>query len=299
MLVRDESSIIRRCLRSLKSVITSYYIIDTGSLDDTLQIIADELNDIEGKIEKRPLSSFSQMREQLYKQGSQRAEFVLFLNANETLQSTKSGLATNLPDLGVLDIHFDTHCYRQLRLIRQGLDIKCLGHVYETPVYSKEYQAQLVPQFSIRNFQNGYRSRQKGQIQNDIVHLLSELGDSQRDAEILLQLAKLASLIEQDEHSKRYLQKCIESAEDSETIWQAYYLLGKLTKQTENNAESAVQFFMQAYELFPDRAEPLYGIIECMQGSGSQETIDSLQTVAASIELPKNASYFEPACYAM
>ena len=39
MIVRDESSIITRALESVRNVITSYYIMDTGSRDNTQEII--------------------------------------------------------------------------------------------------------------------------------------------------------------------------------------------------------------------------------------------------------------------
>ncbi len=35
MIVRDESTIIRRALDSMKNIIGSYYICDTGSVDGT------------------------------------------------------------------------------------------------------------------------------------------------------------------------------------------------------------------------------------------------------------------------
>ena len=298
MLVKDEGAVIGRCLQSVKAIISSYYIIDTGSLDNTTQIIAEALEDIDGDLVKRPFSSFGQLREELYRQAGQRAEFVLFVDADETLAlSDDKALDADLPDLGLVAIDFGTHCYRQLRLLRSALDVRCIGHVYETPVYADSHRPEPVSGFKLRNHRDGCRSENQQLPQTDTPHLLAELGTTQRDAEVLLQLAKLAHLSGQHNNAKNYLQRCIEVATDQEIIWQAYYQFGKSAMQSEGGDEIAIQSFMQAYELFPDRAEPLHKLIECLQKTGKHETAESLASVAKTICLPWDARYFEPACY--
>jgi len=54
MLVRDESAIIGRCLRSLKPIISSYYVIDTGSLDNTTELASQQLAGLDGEIVRQP-----------------------------------------------------------------------------------------------------------------------------------------------------------------------------------------------------------------------------------------------------
>jgi hypothetical protein len=50
MIVKDESDIITRAFESLKNIFTSYYIMDTGSTDNTIEVIKDwmEKNDKKG-----------------------------------------------------------------------------------------------------------------------------------------------------------------------------------------------------------------------------------------------------------
>src|SRR4051812_44217583 len=48
MIVKNESAVIRRCLDSVKSTISHWVICDTGSSDDTKQIIEETLRGIPG-----------------------------------------------------------------------------------------------------------------------------------------------------------------------------------------------------------------------------------------------------------
>ena len=54
MIVRNEAHVIKRCLDSVKGIIDGFYIVDTGSMDDTVGIIYGELKDIPGQVVHSP-----------------------------------------------------------------------------------------------------------------------------------------------------------------------------------------------------------------------------------------------------
>ena len=64
MIVKNESKIIERCLNSVKPLIDYVCIVDTGSTDDTIDVINNWMksNDIEGKVIFEPWKNFAYNR---------------------------------------------------------------------------------------------------------------------------------------------------------------------------------------------------------------------------------------------
>ena len=89
MIVKNESKIIERCLNSVKPLIDYVCIVDTGSTDDTIDVINNWMksNDIEGKVIFEPWKNFAynrsfameKIREKKY------IEYVLMIDADEIL----------------------------------------------------------------------------------------------------------------------------------------------------------------------------------------------------------------------
>ncbi len=73
MIVRDESPVIRRSLASVKNLIDYWVIVDTGSADDTKEIIKEFMKDVPGELHERPWVNFEHNRnEALYSCQEQR-----------------------------------------------------------------------------------------------------------------------------------------------------------------------------------------------------------------------------------
>ena len=64
MIVKNESRVIERCLRSAKPFIHSWAISDTGSTDGTQDIIRRVMADVPGELIERPWVDFAHNRNQ-------------------------------------------------------------------------------------------------------------------------------------------------------------------------------------------------------------------------------------------
>src|SRR5690348_8585746 len=87
MIVKNESAVIARCLRSVKPYITGWAISDTGSTDGTQDLIRRELAGIPGELIERPWRDFASNRndalELAEKQGP---DWILIIDADEELR---------------------------------------------------------------------------------------------------------------------------------------------------------------------------------------------------------------------
>lgn len=88
MIVKNESHVIRRCLESVAPFIDSWVISDTGSSDDTREIIQAFFAEkgIDGELLNNVWQDFATNRNYSLVAARQRADYVLVLDADEFLQ---------------------------------------------------------------------------------------------------------------------------------------------------------------------------------------------------------------------
>ena len=87
MIVKNESKIITRLFETVLPIIDSYCICDTGSTDNTRQIIKDyfDSKNIPGQIIRHPFKNFGHNRDYALKAAKSMADYLLFLDADMKL----------------------------------------------------------------------------------------------------------------------------------------------------------------------------------------------------------------------
>jgi glycosyltransferase involved in cell wall biosynthesis len=83
MIVKDEATIIARCLNAVRPLISSWTICDTGSDDETPELIEDLLGGVDGTLHHRPWRSFGENRSELMVLARGTANYLLILNADD------------------------------------------------------------------------------------------------------------------------------------------------------------------------------------------------------------------------
>jgi glycosyltransferase involved in cell wall biosynthesis len=86
MIVRDESAVIERCLKSVRPLIDSWVICDTGSRDGTPELIERALGGIPGRLHQRPWVDFGHNRSEAMALARGTADYLLLLDADMTVE---------------------------------------------------------------------------------------------------------------------------------------------------------------------------------------------------------------------
>ncbi|MGH3102149.1 MAG: glycosyltransferase, partial [Thermoleophilia bacterium] len=85
MIVKDEAPVIARCLTSVRPLIDSWVIVDTGSTDGTQEIVRDVLADLPGELIDRPWRDFGSNRTEALQLARGRADYVFVIDADEVV----------------------------------------------------------------------------------------------------------------------------------------------------------------------------------------------------------------------
>src|ERR1700679_1467054 len=89
MSLRAEAARIAKTLRSVKHYIDRWVILDTGSTDNTRDIVRQELADIPGELYEEPFVDFATTRNLGLDCCGQVTEWILYLDADDTLQNAE------------------------------------------------------------------------------------------------------------------------------------------------------------------------------------------------------------------
>src|SRR5262245_49942 len=86
MIVRNEAPVIRRCLDSVRPWIDAWCVVDTGSSDGTQALVRQALAGLPGDLVERPWVDFAHNRTEALAAARGRADYVLVIDADETLE---------------------------------------------------------------------------------------------------------------------------------------------------------------------------------------------------------------------
>src|SRR5689334_18393350 len=86
MIVKDEAPTIARTLASVKPHIDRWVIVDTGSTDNTRDVVRSELAGVPGELHEAPFVDFETTRNLGLERCGTETDFILWLDADDELE---------------------------------------------------------------------------------------------------------------------------------------------------------------------------------------------------------------------
>ena len=142
MIVKDEEHVIERALQSCINLIDSYCIIDTGSTDNTKQVINDffaKHKRISGEIVDFKFTTFEECRNKSIEVGKNYGDWGFWIDADEELQlnskwnrnTFKSDVIKEKPDQILFDCIYGTLKYQRAQMFKFDSNYEWYGPVHE------------------------------------------------------------------------------------------------------------------------------------------------------------------------
>jgi tetratricopeptide (TPR) repeat protein len=292
MIVKNESKIITRLFDSVLSIIDCYCICDTGSTDNTKEIITEYFNEknIPGKIFYLPFTNFGFNRTKALQEAKNMATYILLLDADMTL-TIKSDFNKSSLQKDAYDIQQGNSTFKYLntRLVLSSLDIKCVGPTHEYYDLPKGTTKGSLNNIFINDIGDGGCKDNK--FSRDIRLLKEGLIKEPENGRYYFYLANSyynSNLI--DKAIEMY-KKRIEVGGWIEEVWYSYYRLGSCYQKKGEN-EKAIFTWLEGYNHYPKRVENIYEIVKYYRIHSKHQLAYFFYKLGASIPLPKDNVLF-------
>lgn len=139
MIMKNEESVILRCLNNVYPIIGHFIIVDTGSTDKSKEIVQKffQEKNINGEIHDYPFVNFEDARNFALEKAKGKSDFCFTLDADEVLTLPSIFNINNLKsqlikiDIGLIDIHYGGTIYSRRAFWRNSKPFRYFGAVHE------------------------------------------------------------------------------------------------------------------------------------------------------------------------
>ncbi len=266
MICGDEEKVIRRCLESVKPYI-DYWIISCNGTDNTPAIARDVLKDVPGQILMRPWISYGHNRTEALNEGVGKYDWHFIIDADETLHLPDGWPEEMVGEAYVIDIE-QPNGVKALRacLLKadQGWEYRGAVHNYPRAETGAADTRQIPGK--ILHHQDGFTWDDSDAKQLEKARILKEnieRNDYKEESDRLRDMFYLGECYfaggAKDEALAAYEARAKAGGWDEE-IYMCFLRRAHLTGKLEH--------FLEAYEMRPQRPEPLMNLAEAFHEKG-------------------------------
>ena len=263
MIVRNENETLPDCLSSITGIVDEIVIVDTGSTDDTPNIV----KQYGARLYNFPWNdNFSEARNESLKRA--RGDWIIYLDADEQLSSThRVRLKTLLPNTDAMGFDVavrsflgpEYHWGESTRIFRNHEKIRFEGCVHEQITPSILRLGGKIDKMNMIIEHSGY-DKEKHDLEAKYLRneklLLKQIQENSNDAFAHYCLGNLYDQMQKDQLAIQFYKKSLLLKHDQP---KALFLLGNKFLQF-NEFKQAEQCFQNAHDLAPDVSEVVYNL---------------------------------------
>jgi hypothetical protein len=273
MIVKNESKIITRLFDSVLSIIDCYCICDTGSTDNTVEIIENYFKDngVSGKVVQEPFKNFCYNRNFALQSCLGMSDYVILLDADMILDVKlfdKKTLIT-ADSFNIIQGN-DSFYYQNMRIVKNNGLFKYIGvtHEYiEIPLNTTTTSFDKAIIF-IRDIGDGGCKNDK--FERDIKLLTDGIKEEPNNARYYFYLANSYHDLGRFNEAINMYKKRITIDGWKEEMWYSYYRIG-ICYMKQQKMSDALWYFMEGYNYYPERLEGLYELMNYYRVNGKNK----------------------------
>jgi tetratricopeptide (TPR) repeat protein len=258
MLVKDEEQNIQRALNSAKGLFDRGYIIDTGSTDNTVELIWDwsDENGVPIKVDVRQFTNFGEMRNLLLEEGRKLGDYQLLMDADEEFVERPKSWPELEADAYVL--HYDGPIdYGQPRLISSNFPWQFEGQVHACLGVNGTMTPRGVNLREPLIVHHGDERHGRERLERDVELLREQIDEGHDIPRSWFLLGKAYEGLGAYEHAIRAYEIRIGLTDSDEETYYSRFRLGVLTGEQLNDFPTAARHLLAAWEDRPTRVEAL------------------------------------------
>jgi glycosyltransferase involved in cell wall biosynthesis len=284
MIVKNSGEILRDCLLKNKKYVDYWTIVDTGSTDNTPDIIRETMKDIPGELHFSEFTTFAETRNKAFDLAQKKCKYMIVLDDSyeisngdkmrEHLQKSNADVIYCKIGLKREDAFLET--YYSNRIIKTSSGIRYKYRVHEVPDELPKHKKDIVDKFSIIDHKNSYQnSRTRERYQNDICNLLLDKEDYPGNPRIIYYLAITYHALNEMKEAIRYNKMLLTMTSDDEYCFYAENSI--ITFENENKDIQLYRKKLQKLQKkYMNRAEPSYKLAVSYYQEGKEEELEKI-----------------------
>lgn len=309
MIVKDEAHVIERCLTSVRPFIDHVLIADTGSTDNTRQLIRNFLarEGLTGEVVEHPWRNFAHNRSEA-------------LAALRTYGAVDYGFTIDADETLVLDDGFDVPAFKAgLDADVYDVEVWNLGVRYGRPALfsnSKPFHYKAVlheyleaPEGAVHDSARGFhiavshdgaRSRNPNKFADDAAVLERAL-ETETDPLLITRYSfYLAQSLRDAGQPQKAHAAYLKRAEQGGWVEEVYVSLlraAQLAEKLNRPVDEQIATYLRGYDILPTRAEALHGAAAVCRAAGRYQLGYLLARQGISLARPDSGLFLDQAVY--
>ncbi len=294
MIIKNESSVIERCLETVKPLIDYWVIVDTGSTDGTQDIVKAFMKDVPGELHERPWENFAHNRNEALNLARDKSDYILFIDADEVFEFDRDYKFPSLnKDCYYIHTKYSGLHYDRLRLVSNAASCQWVGSLHEVLTFNTPPSSDALEGIVNIVYTDGARSKNPKKFDDDAALLENEVVKNPNETRTRFYLAqsyKDAGNI--PEAIKNYQIRVAMQGWDQEVYW-SLLQIAILNELLQKPAEEILESYFKAFHFRPSRAEPLYYLAKWYRIKGDYATSYSLSKIALAMPYPDERLFLE------
>jgi len=289
MIVKNESNQLARCFKHLKKHIDYYVIVDTGSTDNTINVIKNELQGIEGEVIERPWVNFGHNRTESLELARHKAKYLILSDADEQLIFDDSFNVDSLDHDQYMIKYQGSLDYSVPYLISGERKWEYVGVTHEYLFSPEAVTRQDMQSISIIDYGDGGAKSDK--FERDILLLKDGLAKEPENSRYMFYLANSYRDIGDNRSAIIWYKRRIESGGWIEEVICSYEYMGECYNRMGDNV-NAISTWLEGFDFNPNRAECIYAAIKKCRSQKRHNLAYVLLTAAKKIKYPETDILF-------
>lgn len=285
MIVKNESKIITRMFDTVIQLIDCYCICDTGSTDNTVEIIETYFKEknIPGKIVREPFKNFAHNRNHAIKSCVGMSNYILLMDADMKLD------IKNFDKMALLQADFftilqgsDAFYYENTRIVKNTGQFEYVGVTHEYVNVPPGSAKGIISKNGLFILDIGDGGAKGDKFERDIRLLESGLEEEPNNMRYYFYLANTYHDTGRFEKAIEMYTKRIALGGWDQEIWYSYYRIGSCYEKM-GKIQEAIYSWLEGYNFFSDRIENIYEIVKHYRIIGKQKLSKMFYDIAKTI----------------
>ncbi|MFI5749767.1 glycosyltransferase [Streptomyces sp. NPDC051644] len=295
MIVKDEAKVIERCLNSVRDLVDTWVISDTGSRDGTQELIRAAMKGIPGELHEDLWANFGHNRTLNIQRARGKADYLLLIDADMAVR--REGPLSELSELSA-DSYMLRHLgaleYRIPRLVKGDIPWRYEGATHEFLTTAQQHTVADLSVLSIEHFADGGSRGDK--FTRDARLLREDLKRNPDNPRTVFYLAQtLRDMGETREAIASYERRAGMGGWDEE-VYYALLQVGVL-KAESGDWPGAMDALTRAWESRPQRLEACYELTSRLRKMGRYRAANAVVVAGLNRPAPEDWLFMEPWIY--